>query len=158
MVFFLSHLVIYTYNGVILLSHPVTTVMTQYLSQPMSTDSVHLLLYQDKRHQDRALAFYKDVLRSDPRNLYAANGIGAVLAHKGCLREARDVFAQVRGGEGGGGGGKGGEGREEEEREGEGGEGEGRGGKRRGAEGREGRGGEGGEGGRERKGGRGRKR
>lgn len=77
--------------------------MTQYLSQPMSTDSVHLLLYQDKRHQDRALAFYKDVLRSDPRNLYAANGIGAVLAHKGCLREARDVFAQVRGGRGRGG-------------------------------------------------------
>ena len=58
------------------------------------------LLRQDKRHQDRALAFYKDVLRSDQRNLYAANGIGAVLAHKGCLREARDVFAQVRGGEG----------------------------------------------------------
>ena len=75
----------------------------------MSTDSAHLLLYQDKRHQDRALAFYKDVLRSDPRNLYAANGIGAVLAHKGCLREARDVFAQVRGGEGRGGEGRGGE-------------------------------------------------
>ena len=50
---------------------------------------------QDKRHQDRALAFYKDVLRSDPRNLYAANGIGTILAHKGFLREARDVFAQV---------------------------------------------------------------
>ena len=66
-----------------------------------------LLLRQDKRHQDRALAFYKDVLRSDQRNLYAANGIGAVLAHKGCLREARDVFAQVRGGEGRGGEGRG---------------------------------------------------
>ena len=122
MVSFLSHLVIYTYNGVILLSHPVTTVMTHHLSQPMSTDSAHLLLYQDKRHQDRALAFYKDVLRSDPRNLYAANGIGAVLAHKGCLREARDVFAQVRGGEGRGE--RGGEGRRGER----GGRGEGRGG------------------------------
>ena len=74
----------------------------------------HSVCLQDKRHQDRALAFYKDVLRSDSRNLYAANGIGAVLAHKGCLREARDVFAQVREKGGGlGGEGRGGEGRGE---------------------------------------------
>ncbi|XP_036399469.1 RNA polymerase-associated protein CTR9 homolog [Megalops cyprinoides] len=51
---------------------------------------------KEKRHQDRALAIYKQVLRNDSRNLYAANGIGAVLAHKGYFREARDVFAQVR--------------------------------------------------------------
>lgn len=83
---------------------------------------------QEKRHQDRALAIYKQVLRNDSKNLYAANGIGvlsyffflffilcilatlyiyeilninvscpgAVLAHKGYFREARDVFAQVR--------------------------------------------------------------
>ncbi|XP_028331620.1 RNA polymerase-associated protein CTR9 homolog isoform X2 [Gouania willdenowi] len=51
---------------------------------------------KEKRHQDRALAIYKQVLRNDPKNLYAANGIGAVLAHKGYYREARDVFAQVR--------------------------------------------------------------
>uniref|UniRef100_A0A8C4PYM7 CTR9 homolog, Paf1/RNA polymerase II complex component n=1 Tax=Eptatretus burgeri TaxID=7764 RepID=A0A8C4PYM7_EPTBU len=51
---------------------------------------------KERRHQDRALAIYKQVLRNDPKNLYAANGIGAVLAHKGCIREARDVFAQVR--------------------------------------------------------------
>ncbi|KFQ74108.1 RNA polymerase-associated protein CTR9, partial [Phaethon lepturus] len=51
---------------------------------------------KEKRHQDRALAIYKQVLRNDPKNLYAANGIGAVLAHKGYFREARDVFAQVR--------------------------------------------------------------
>ena len=31
---------------------------------------------KDKRHQDRALSYYKDVLHRDPRNLYAANGIG----------------------------------------------------------------------------------
>ena len=36
---------------------------------------VHVLL-QDKRHQDRALSYYKDVLNKDSRNLYAANGIG----------------------------------------------------------------------------------
>ena len=38
---------------------------------------------------------FKQVLRNDPKNLYAANGIGAVLAHKGYIREARDIFAQV---------------------------------------------------------------
>uniref|UniRef100_A0A8C2JCU8 CTR9 homolog, Paf1/RNA polymerase II complex component n=1 Tax=Cyprinus carpio TaxID=7962 RepID=A0A8C2JCU8_CYPCA len=51
---------------------------------------------REKRHQDRALAIYKQVLRNDSKNLYAANGIGAVLAHKGYFREARDVFSQVR--------------------------------------------------------------
>ncbi|PSN41501.1 RNA polymerase-associated protein CTR9 [Blattella germanica] len=49
---------------------------------------------REKRHQDRALAMYKQVLRNDPRNIWAANGI--VLAHKGCVNEARDIFAQVR--------------------------------------------------------------
>uniref|UniRef100_A0A1B6K9J5 Uncharacterized protein n=2 Tax=Graphocephala atropunctata TaxID=36148 RepID=A0A1B6K9J5_9HEMI len=39
---------------------------------------------------------YNKVLRSDPRNIWATNGIGAVLAHKGCVNEARDIFAQVR--------------------------------------------------------------
>ena len=38
---------------------------------------------------------FKQVLRNDPRNIYAANGIGSVLAHKGYIREARDIFAQV---------------------------------------------------------------
>lgn len=36
------------------------------------------------------------MLRNDPKNIWAANGIGAVLAHKGCVNEARDIFAQVR--------------------------------------------------------------
>lgn len=39
---------------------------------------------------------FKQVLRNDGRNIFAANGIGAVLAHKGYIREARDIFAQVR--------------------------------------------------------------
>ena len=51
---------------------------------------------KEKRHQDRAIAMFKQVLRIDPRNIYAANGIGCVLAHKGFFREARDVFSQVR--------------------------------------------------------------
>lgn len=51
---------------------------------------------KEKRHQQRALSHYKAVLHSDPKNIWAANGIGAVLAHKGYISEARDVFAQVR--------------------------------------------------------------
>ena len=39
---------------------------------------------------------YKSVLRNDHKNIWAANGIGAVLAHKGCIQEARDIFAQVK--------------------------------------------------------------
>lgn len=50
---------------------------------------------KEKKHQEKALAIYKQVLRNDPKNIWAANGIGAVLAHKGCIIEARDIFAQV---------------------------------------------------------------
>ncbi|KAM3174519.1 hypothetical protein ACTXT7_010376 [Hymenolepis weldensis] len=49
-----------------------------------------------KRHEERALSCYKVVLSADPRNIWAAHGIGCVLAHKGFINEARDVFAQVR--------------------------------------------------------------
>ena len=38
---------------------------------------------------------YRTILRNDPRNIWASNGIGAVLAHKGYITEARDIFAQV---------------------------------------------------------------
>lgn len=51
---------------------------------------------KEKRHQDRALTLYKTVLKNDPRNIWAANGIGCVLAHKGCIPEARDIFASVK--------------------------------------------------------------
>lgn len=51
---------------------------------------------REKKHQESALSFYKQVLRSDPKNIWATNGIGSVLAHKGCINEARDIFAQVR--------------------------------------------------------------
>ena len=51
---------------------------------------------KEKKYQDRALAMYKSVLRNDHKNIWAANGIGAVLAHKGCIQEARDIFAQVK--------------------------------------------------------------
>ncbi|OXU31345.1 hypothetical protein TSAR_012690 [Trichomalopsis sarcophagae] len=51
---------------------------------------------KEKRHQDRAMANYKLVLRNDPKNIWATNGVGCLLAHKGYMNEARDIFAQVR--------------------------------------------------------------
>lgn len=51
---------------------------------------------KERRHQDRAISMYRQALKLDPKNIYAANGIGAVLAHKGCINEAREVFGQVR--------------------------------------------------------------
>lgn len=44
----------------------------------------------------RALKFFKYALRHDKKNIYAANGIGCILAVKGMFNEARDVFSQVR--------------------------------------------------------------
>lgn len=35
-------------------------------------------------------------MRTDPKNIWAANGIGCILSHKGYINEARDIFAQVR--------------------------------------------------------------
>ena len=51
---------------------------------------------KEKRHETRALDIYKQVLSIDPRNIWAANGVGCILAHKNLLSEARDIFAQVR--------------------------------------------------------------
>lgn len=35
------------------------------------------------------------MLRLDPSNIYAANGVGAVLAQKGYLEYAKDIFTDV---------------------------------------------------------------
>merc|ERR1711899_669836 len=51
---------------------------------------------REKKYQERALTMYKQVMRNDPKNIWAANGIGAVLAHKGYINEARVLFAEVR--------------------------------------------------------------
>lgn len=70
---------------------------------------------KEKRHQERALTMYKQALKVHPKNIWAANGIGmdlliwrlvvrvssgsilgCVLAQKGLIQEARDIFAQVR--------------------------------------------------------------
>jgi len=60
--------------------------------------SQYLARDREKHNQSRmrALTFYKAALRHDPRNIYAANGIGCVFAVKGMWNEARDIFSQVR--------------------------------------------------------------
>ncbi|XP_055351181.1 RNA polymerase-associated protein CTR9 homolog [Paramacrobiotus metropolitanus] len=49
-----------------------------------------------KRHVDRAYDFYKQVLHVDPFNIYAVNGLGALLARIGQTEEAKEMFAVVR--------------------------------------------------------------
>lgn len=44
----------------------------------------------------RAFDEYKEVLKSHPSNVYAANGLGSVLAEQGRLEHAREVFTLVR--------------------------------------------------------------
>jgi RNA polymerase-associated protein CTR9 len=41
-------------------------------------------------------AFFENVLRSDPRNLYAAHGLACVLAHQGKTLEAKEMFQQIK--------------------------------------------------------------
>jgi RNA polymerase-associated protein CTR9 len=43
-----------------------------------------------------AMGFYRRALEKDPGNLFAANGIGCVLAEAGRLVEAKDVFLRVQ--------------------------------------------------------------
>eukprot|EP01134_Creolimax_fragrantissima_P001688 CFRG1688T1 len=49
-----------------------------------------------KYYLDASLAIYTKALTADSRNVYAANGIGCVLAEKGFLNDARQIFVQVR--------------------------------------------------------------
>jgi RNA polymerase-associated protein CTR9 len=46
------------------------------------------------------LEFFQKALALDTRNYFAANGIGIVLAAKGHLKEAKEIFLQVRQAEG----------------------------------------------------------
>jgi RNA polymerase-associated protein CTR9 len=51
---------------------------------------------KDRLNLNTAQKTFTEVNRLDPKNIWAANGIGAVLAHKGYFIESRDIFAQVR--------------------------------------------------------------
>ena len=89
---------------VTLLSVNINSQSSPHLTDGVFTGNVWLqTLHQpskdkekEKKYQDRALTMYKSVLRNDPKNIWASNGIGSVLAHKGYITEARDIFAQVR--------------------------------------------------------------
>uniref|UniRef100_A0A915ALZ8 RNA polymerase-associated protein CTR9-like protein n=3 Tax=Parascaris univalens TaxID=6257 RepID=A0A915ALZ8_PARUN len=58
--------------------------------------SVHRKREKDKDYRERALMMYSKALKVHPKNIWAANGIGCILAQKGAIQEARDIFAQVR--------------------------------------------------------------
>ena len=49
-----------------------------------------------KKFRDNAIGLFVAVLKKNPRNAWAANGIGCVLVHQGKIQDARDVFSQVR--------------------------------------------------------------
>eukprot|EP00638_Chattonella_subsalsa_P008943 CAMPEP_0117751552 /NCGR_PEP_ID=MMETSP0947-20121206/11048_1 /TAXON_ID=44440 /ORGANISM="Chattonella subsalsa, Strain CCMP2191" /LENGTH=1322 /DNA_ID=CAMNT_0005569965 /DNA_START=191 /DNA_END=4159 /DNA_ORIENTATION=- len=49
-----------------------------------------------EKHLTHAADFYRRILGVDANNLYASNGLGTVLAEKGLLNQAKDVFARVR--------------------------------------------------------------
>ncbi|KAL3097804.1 hypothetical protein niasHS_000539 [Heterodera schachtii] len=51
---------------------------------------------KDASYRERAIAYYAKALKLRPHNIWAANGIGCVLAHKGNMMDARDIFSQVR--------------------------------------------------------------
>ncbi|OZJ04482.1 hypothetical protein BZG36_02674 [Bifiguratus adelaidae] len=59
-------------------------------------------LKRDDQKQQRdqsyrlAVEFYDKVLRKDPNNVFAANGIAIAIAQKGMLQEAKDYFSQIR--------------------------------------------------------------
>lgn len=50
---------------------------------------------QRNTYLDRALRLYNSALKKNTRNIYAALGIGIVLAEKGQLSTARTVFSQI---------------------------------------------------------------
>ena len=50
-----------------------------------------------RKHLQRALQIYRQVLSAQPGNAYAANGVGAVLAELGDIGTAQRVFREVRG-------------------------------------------------------------
>ncbi|XP_068146742.1 RNA polymerase-associated protein CTR9 homolog [Drosophila tropicalis] len=48
-----------------------------------------------KRHQEKAIQLFRRALEQNPRNLWAANGIGAALCSGGLLNEGEAVFKQI---------------------------------------------------------------
>lgn len=51
---------------------------------------------KQRKFSERCLGIYKSVLKRNPNNICAANGIGCVLAYNNQISMARDVFSQCR--------------------------------------------------------------
>jgi len=73
----------------------------------LALGNIHLYSIPGDLHQDgnyekavsnltHAMGLYRRALEKDPGNLFAANGIGCVLAESGRLKEAKDVFMRVQ--------------------------------------------------------------
>ncbi|KAI1716094.1 tetratricopeptide repeat domain-containing protein [Ditylenchus destructor] len=60
---------------------------TLYLSRTKEKDGLY---------RERAQLMFVKALKLRPKNIWAANGIGCLLAQRGEILEARDVFSQVR--------------------------------------------------------------
>jgi hypothetical protein len=54
------------------------------------------LALQRSEYLMKALRYYEKALKVDPRNIYAANGAGAIMAERGYTNEAREIFVQVQ--------------------------------------------------------------
>lgn len=58
--------------------------------------NIHVSPKRYAKHLQYASDYYKRILTKDPSNAYAANGLGTVLAEKGELFKAKEVFNRVR--------------------------------------------------------------
>lgn len=58
--------------------------------------NLHVSEQRYAKHLQYAADYYKRILGKDPLNAYAANGIGTVLAEKGEIFKAKEVFNRVR--------------------------------------------------------------
>jgi len=50
---------------------------------------------KSERNLQHAMAKYMKVMNSNPTNIYAANGVGIVMAEQGRLSEAKDIFNEI---------------------------------------------------------------
>ena len=59
-------------------------------------ETLHVSEQRYAKHLQYASDYYKRILVKDPLNAYAANGLGTVLAEKGEIFKAKEVFGRVR--------------------------------------------------------------
>jgi RNA polymerase-associated protein CTR9 len=63
---------------------------------PMESSTMQQKLKDAKVDWREVAAFFENVLRADGKNLYAAHGLGCVLAQQGKYLEAKEMFQQVK--------------------------------------------------------------